>query len=191
MLRLPLDAGCRRARRGARRAGAALVVAAALAAFVSAALAQWRDWDADFDEDKKPWKEIEARIPTYPRTADLVPFDPGAVSPHRFYVDARSLSVGEDGVVRYTLVVKAAGGATNVTFEGIRCELRQQKYYAVGRADGSWARARNAKWRRIGPREVDRHHNALYADYLCSGSNPVRSAREIVQSFRSAATTTK
>lgn len=160
-----------------------------LAAFVSAALAQGRDWDADFDEDKKPWKEIEAGIPSYPRTEDLVPFDPGAASAHRFYVDTRSLSIGDDGVVRYTLVVKAAGGATNITFEGIRCELRQQKYYAVGRADGSWARARNAQWRRIGPREVDRHHNTLYADYLCSGKSPVGSAREIVQLLRSAAPT--
>lgn len=170
-----------------RSAGAALVVAAVLAASVSAALAQWRDWDADFDEDKKPWKEIEAGIPSYPRTEDLIPFDPGAASAHGFYVDARSLSVGEDGVVRYTLVVKAAGGATNITFEGIRCELRQQKYYAVGRADGSWGRARNAQWRRIGPREVDRHHNTLYADYLCSGATPVRSVREIVRLFQSAA----
>ena len=160
-----------------------------LAASVSAALAQWRDWDAEFDEDRKPWKEIEAKIPSYPRSEDLVPFDPDAASRHGFYIDARSLSVGEDGVVRYTLVVKAAGGATNVTFEGIRCELRQQKYYAVGRADGSWARAHNAQWRRIGPREVNRHHNTLYADYLCSGGTPVRSVREIVQLFRSAATT--
>lgn len=159
------------------------------AASVFPALAQWRDWDADFDEGKKPWKEIEARIPSYPRSEDLIPFDPGAVSPHRFYVDARSLSIGEDDVVRYTLVVKAAGGATNVTFEGIRCELRQLKYYATGRADGSWARARNAQWRPIGPREVDRHHHTLYADYLCSGRTPVKSVREIVQLFRSTAAT--
>ena len=29
-----------------------------------------------------------------------------------------------DGVVRYTLVTRTAGGATNVTYEGIRCEGR-------------------------------------------------------------------
>lgn len=191
MLCLPPDAGCRSARRGARRAGTALVVVAALAASVSAALAQWRGWDADFDEDRKPWKEIEAGIPSYPRTADLVPFEAGAASPHRFYVDARSLSVGEDGVVRYTLVVKAAGGATNVTFEGIRCELREQKYYAVGRADGGWVRARNAQWRRIELLEINRHHYVLYSDYLCSGKSPVESVREIMQQLRSASPATR
>lgn len=164
-----------------RRAGRALIAAAALAASVCPALAQWREWDADFDEDRKPWKEIEARIPSSPRTGDLVPFEAGAASAHRFYVDARSLSVGDDGVVRYTLVIKAAGGATNVTYEGIRCELRQQKYYAVGRADGNWVRARNPQWRRIEHQDVNRHHSVLYADFLCPGKQPVKSVREVLQ----------
>jgi hypothetical protein len=108
----------------------------------------------------------------------------GGASPHRFYVDARSLSVGEDGVVRYTLVIKAAGGATNVTFEGIRCELRQQKYYAVGRADGSWVRARNPQWRRIEGQDVNRHHSVLYAEFFCSGKQPHTSVREVLQLLR-------
>ena len=164
-----------------------LIVAAALAASVTPALAQWRQWDADFDEDRKPWKEIEARIPSSPGAGDLVPFEAGAASPHRFYVDARSLSVGEDGVVRYTLVIKAAGGATNVTFEGIRCELREQKYYAVGRADGNWVRARNPQWRRIEHQDVNRHHNVLYSDYFCSGKQPHGSVREVLQLLKSGA----
>jgi len=158
-----------------------------LAASVTPTLAQWREWDADFDADRKPWKELEARIPSYPRTGDLVPFEAGATSAHRFYVDARSLSVGEDGVVRYTLVIKAAGGATNVTFEGIRCESRQQKYYAVGRADGSWVRARNPQWRSIASLEVNRHHNVLHAEFLCSGKQPHASVREVLQLLRNSA----
>ena len=181
------DARSSLSERHVRPAGSALIVAAALAASVTPALAQWREWDADFDEDRKPWKEIEARIPSYPRTGDLVPFEAGAASPHRFYVDARSLSVGEDGVVRYTLVVKAAGGATNVTFEGIRCELRQQKYYAVGRADGNWVRARNPQWRSIESQDINRHHGVLYSDFFCSGKQPHRSVREVLQLLKSGA----
>jgi len=175
------DTGSSLPERRVRQSGSALIVAAVLAASVTPALAQWREWDADFDADRKPWKEIEARIPSYPSAGDLVPFDAGGASPHRFYVDARSLSVGEDGVVRYTLVVKAAGGATNVSFEGIRCESRQQRYYAVGRADGSWVRARNAQWRRIEHQDVNRHHYVLYAEFLCSGKQPHQSAREVLQ----------
>ncbi|MGH8634395.1 MAG: CNP1-like family protein, partial [Burkholderiales bacterium] len=94
------DARNSRSERQVRKSGSALIVAAALAASVTPALAQWRQWDADFDEDRIPWKEVEARIPSYPGAGDLIPFEAGAASPHRFYVDARSLSVGEDGVVR-------------------------------------------------------------------------------------------
>jgi hypothetical protein len=166
------------------RSGFALILAAVLSAGLGTAAAQWSQWDSDFDEERKPWKEIEARIPSYPRSGDWVPFDAGGGSPHRFYVDARSLSVGEDGVVRYTVVVKAAGGATSVTFEGIRCELREQKVYAVGHPDGSWARARNPQWRRIEPQDVGRPQFALYSEYLCAGRRPVASVREILQRLR-------
>lgn len=165
-----------------------LVIALATALLAAPARAQWREWDWDFDEDKKPWKEIEAKIPAYPRPENLVPFDGGAASPHRYFIDAASLSIGEDEVVRYTLVVRTAGGATNVSFEGIRCEERQQKYYATGRPDGNWMRARNPQWRPIDPaREVNRHHNALYQDYFCAGErrrSTVRNVKEALDRLR-------
>ncbi len=155
---------------------------AALLAVVAAwpAAAQWRNWDADFDEDSKPWKELQAQIPAYPRPENLIPFEVSAASPHRFFIDAASLSVGEDGVVRYSLYLKTAGGATNVSYEGIRCETREQKYYAVGRADGSWVRARNPQWRRVEDKEVNRYHYVLYADYLCTGKS-ARSTKDALQ----------
>ena len=168
-----------------RRTAAALIVAATLAAFVSPAPGQWREWDADFDDGAKPWKEIESRIPSYPRASDLIRFDVGNASPHRFHVDAGSLSIGEDGVVRYTLVVLTAGGARNVTFEGIHCREREQKYYAVGHPDGSWARARNPKWRRVEPADINAHHYVLYSIFLCTGGRPVRSVGEIQNLLRS------
>jgi hypothetical protein len=131
------------------------------------AAAQWRLFESEFDEEKKPWAEIEAKLPVAPRPENLIPFEAGGATPHRFYIDAPSLSVGEDGVVRYTVVVKTAGGATNVSFEGIRCATREQKYYAAGRSDGRWVRARDPQWRRIEYKELNRHHGVLYADFFC------------------------
>jgi hypothetical protein len=128
---------------------------------------QWSQWVIDFDEGKKPWKEIEAKIPPAPRAENLIPFEIAKASAHRFFVDGQSLSLGEDGVMRYTLVVQTAGGATNVTFEGIRCEEREQKYYAVGQANGGWTRARNPQWRRIGRQEASQH-GTLTDEYFCS-----------------------
>lgn len=170
----------------------ALVLLAAVALGAAAARAQqsanFDNFDAEFDENKKEWKEIEAQIPAYPKDANLIAFDAGPATPHHFFIDAPSLSIGSDGVVRYILVVKTAGGATNVTYEGIRCETREQKYYAVGQPTGSWTRARNPQWRPIEVREVNRQHSVLFTDYLCAGGltqrSPASSVRDIVQAMK-------
>src|SRR4029078_8987809 len=121
-------------------------------------------WEMDFDDEKKPWKELEAQLPAYPK-GDLVLMDMGA-SPHKFYVDPASVSLGVDGVMRYTAVIKTAGGATNVTFEGMRCETRELKIYATGHRDGSWSRARLSQWERM-LRHTKPYQYALFRDYFC------------------------
>ena len=158
---------------------------AMLLAGAGPAPAQWRLFEPDFDEDKKPWSEIEAQLPAPPKLENLIAFDAGGATPHRFYIDAAALSVGEDGIVRYTIVVKTAGGATNVSFEGIRCATQEQKYYAAGRSDGKWMRARDAQWRRVEYKELNRHHGVLYSDFFCP-ERQVRmvSAKQILEALK-------
>ncbi len=151
-----------------------------LAAFGAPAQEQWSQWVIDFDEGKKLWKEIEAKIPAYPKPENLIPFEATKASVHRFFVDAQSISLGEDGVVRYVLVIKTGGGATNVTFEGIRCDMRQQKYYAVGQINGGWTRARNPQWRRIGDQEQSQH-GTLHDEYFCADKNFPATPRQAIQ----------
>ncbi|MBM3341552.1 MAG: hypothetical protein FJY56_05505 [Betaproteobacteria bacterium] len=133
--------------------------------------AQWKDWDYQLDREIKPWAELQTQLPAYPKDENLLRFDMGSATANRFFIDARSLSVGEDGVVRYALVIKAAGGATNVTFEGIRCNGRQVRIYASGHANGQWSRARNTDWRDIQLREINGYHHTLHRDYFCWTSN--------------------
>ncbi|THF62432.1 hypothetical protein E6C76_18255 [Pseudothauera nasutitermitis] len=120
------------------------------------------------------WKEEEYTLPAAPREAALREFSVSATTPHRFYVDEDSLSVGEDGVVRFVLVVRSAGGATNVTFEGIRCVTGERRLYASGRANGEWSPARNSAWEPIVDNSYDRPRAALAYDYLCDGPAPPR-----------------
>ena len=75
------------------------------------ARAQWAGWDYDFDQDKKEWTEIQAQIPAYPKDENLRKFEMDARTPHRYFIDSASVSVGEDKVIRYTLVVRTGGGA--------------------------------------------------------------------------------
>jgi len=130
------------------------------------------------DPVPEKWLEGATALPGFPKPENLLEFFVSAASSNRFFVDGASLSVGADGVVRYALVIKTAGGATNVSFEGMRCSSAEYKLYATGRSDGTWAKARADDWRRIEDKSVNRHHAALYNDYFCPDRTPIANPAE-------------
>jgi len=126
--------------------------------------------DAGDDDDAylpKVWKEQETALPPPPAEKNLQAFYLNEVAQNRFFIDTESLSVGADGVVRYTLLVLTPGGARNVSYEGMRCETRQWRVYALGRADGTWTKARKGEWMPVRDESVNRYHAALFLDYFC------------------------
>lgn len=135
------------------------------------ALAGWGKFEYDLDEAKRPWQEAQTRLPAYPRPEHLVPFEVGAASGNRYYIDEESLSVGEDGVVRYTVVVRTPGGAENVRL-GTRCDDGQHKLYAFGHPDGkgggAWRQNRHARWAPIQARQASSYHRVLFYHYFCT-----------------------
>lgn len=135
---------------------------------------------AEFEEDyeTKRWQEVEVHLPAAPRQENLQPFYVSAATSNQFFIDLASLSVGSDGVVRYTLLVATQGGARNVSFEGIRCLTKERRIYASGRLDGSWSKSRNNDWVRILDAAANRTHAALYIDYFCPGGIIVRDVAE-------------
>ena len=143
-----------------------------------------RQADLDLDEDKTAWREIDASPPTYPKSGDLILVDAGGAVRHQFFIDANSVTLGKDGVVRYATVVKTEGGATNVTFEGMRCETREQKLYALGRPDKTWALARDSKWQRIEYRESAPHRFTLFRDYFCPSRTRPTAPRQALDALR-------
>ena len=138
------------------------------------------NWDEQ--QEKLNWKEAEARLPPYPKDADLIEFPVSSAATFRFFIDSASLSVGADGVVRYTLVARSPSGVSNVSNEGMRCSSKSYKVYAQGR-DGGWF-PRQSEWREIEARTIQRWHNVLYFEYLCPRHRPVESAAEGVQALR-------
>ncbi len=137
------------------------------------------------DEDPKAWVELELKLPPFPKSESLISFEVSPASSNRYYIDPQSIAVGSDGVVRYTLVIKGSGGGENVSYEGIRCEMREQKYYAFGRRDGTWSDPRPGKWRRIDYNDINRPHGVLYADYFCPDRKvPVKSSAEAIRRLK-------
>jgi hypothetical protein len=137
----------------------------------------------DGDEVRK-WQEAAVEFPAFPRQEDLLTFYVSAATDNRFFVDGSTLSIGRDGVVRYVLVIEAAGGARNVTFEGLRCQTKERRLYASGRLDGTWSRSRNDEWKRLQALAANRHHAALYFDYFCPEGSIVGSVDEARDALR-------
>lgn len=159
------------------------LLALALAAIACGAMAQQATMPKENRgfEDEEPWQEQkEVELPAFPRQENLMEYYVGPATANNYFIDASTLSVGSDGVVRYVLVVKAAGGATNVSFEGINCKELAWKLYATGRSDGTWvkAHANRSEWRPIENKPVNRHHASLSRDYFCPVRNPIKSAEE-------------
>lgn len=159
------------------------IIGLLLCALPLAAQAEWGQFDIEFDNEK-PWRELQQQLPTPPKEENLLPFFVSAATDNRFFVDSASVSLGEDGVARYTLLVKSSQGAVNITFEGIRCATREKKVYAFGRADGAWSKARTAKWEGIAYQDRNRQHHVLYDDFFCPGGIIAASPEQTTAAFR-------
>jgi len=144
---------------------------------VSAQLVKPPTNNFDFEEEK-PWQELNPEPPAFPKDENLREYYVSEVATNKYMIDTTSIAPGADGVVRYVLVVKTSGGATNVSFEGLRCKDLTWKHYASGRADGTWSKARTPEWRRVENKPVNRHHAALSRDLFCPSGDPITSADE-------------
>ena len=136
----------------------------------------------NFEEDR-PWEEQKAVLPPYPKSENLIKVYVSAATSFEFFVDAAAVSVGQDGVVRYTLIARSPSGAMNVSYEGIRCKTRERKLYALGRGDNTWSQARNSQWASIIGTRANRQQATLADDFFCQIGGTARTAEEAVRAL--------
>jgi CNP1-like family len=129
------------------------------------------------------WHESRVVLPAYPKSVNLVRFEVDGGPDFRFLVDASTLSVGSDGVVRYVMVARSPQGAENVSFEGLRCKDDEYKIYATGSASGSWISVRAPRWRPV-EQAAGSWHKALAQNYFCPGGEPIHTVAEGVAALR-------
>lgn len=136
------------------------------------------------DEEQSQFNEVAIKLPPFPKPENLVRFEASAANTNEFFIDATSITIGSDGVVRYTMVVRSPSGAQNVSYEGIRCETTEQKAYAFGRRDGTWSNASAPAWKKIEYKQLQRQHGVLYSHYFCPDGAPIRSAEAAIQRMK-------
>ena len=140
------------------------------------------NFDGDYEE--KPWSEIEVQLPAFPEQNNLIQFQVGAVFDTKFMVDGASLSIGSDGVLRYTVVVESSSGARNVSYEGMRCATAERRFYAFGQPDKTWSKAKSNQWVKIRG-TTNNHHVELFTTYFCSsGPSAIRDASDMLKVLR-------
>jgi len=154
-----------------------LVLLALLAPYASSANID----DADTDALKA---ESPVVLPAPFQKNNLLSFYVSPTTTLDFAVDAKSVSVTEEGIVRFVLVVTSQSGASNISYEGIRCSTGERKLYAVGQTNGSWTAARRDVWETIIDRGINRQHAALAKDYFCETGMVAGKAEVIVDRLR-------
>jgi hypothetical protein len=135
------------------------------------------------------WKEDAWTLPPWPKEASLAEFMPRGSSPNKYYIDLDSISLGADRVVRYTAVVRSRSGASNVSYEGLRCKDAHYKLFALGTNEGTWSPVRDPQWQAIA---YGGFRSSLRRDYLCdveavAGRNAADLRRRIKSNFEPAA----
>ena len=161
-----------------------LLLAAALLLGATLAAGQTTGFKSEWEraQEARDWRELEVTLPAPPK-GELLEFFVSAASSFRFFIDPQSLSVGTDGVVRYTLVARSRSGVENVSYEGLRCSTASYKLYALG--NGSRWTPAQGDWTTIQRKSVQRWHEALWSAYLCPNRSPVTSVAQAVEYLRS------
>ena len=137
------------------------------------------DWEREYESRNS--SEIEVVLPAPPK-GGLLEFFVSSASSFKFFIDPQSLSVGADGVVRYTLVARSRSGVENVSYEGIRCSNFNYKVYALAH-DSKWTRTQR-DWTTIERKNMQRWHEALALEYFCPNGSPVTSTTEALEYLR-------
>jgi hypothetical protein len=139
-----------------------------------------------FDRKSVFVEDKDVTPPALPDYNALLPFEVSKNTTLTFGIDPKSLSVGKDNVVRYTVVIQSPAGARNVRYEGIRCTDGQQwKLYAAINEDGDgWDSETNTDWERIEYNSLNAYQLTLAKDYFCDFSSVAGDAKQIVENIR-------
>lgn len=121
----------------------------------------------DFVPPDEEWQEQSITIPDTFDPDDLQPFSVrGSQDRFEYAIERGSLKAGQDGVIRFLLVIRSSQGAVNSSYEGLRCGFRQSKVYAYGSGSGL-SPLKTSEWQEI-PKSSNGYQATLYEDLLCS-----------------------
>lgn len=140
-------------------------------------------------QEGEAWKEQKLKgLPPYPVAEKLLEIQfEHPDSRFRFFIDPQSVKVGEDRVVRYTLVLESnRSGNRNIMYEGMRCATREYKTLAYGTKKGEFRPLGRPRWLSIDGARSNWFRRDLWEFYLCRSNQYADQpkARDILDSIK-------
>lgn len=136
------------------------------------------------DDDAPAWQEGPVPAPAAPALDKLAPFKLEMATNLRWALDANSVSLGRDGVIRYVLVATSDSGAANVLYEGIRCGTAEVRTYARWTAEAGWKDNESATWQPLAFRGATRRAMLMARGGLCDGKTLPSDARRAIRELQ-------
>ena len=136
-------------------------------------------------EQDPDWKEIAVPpAPAYEKKR-LIRFDVSNVQTLVFGVDPATISIGQDGVVRYVVVASSQSGVVNAMYEAIRCSTAEVKTYARRIGESDWFYVKSEQWKTMRDSVNSRHAWNLARQGICDGRAHRETVPEMVRTLRS------
>lgn len=154
------------------------VLAALLACTAGLGLAQAQKEASDTG------KEPPAPPPPAFSTRGLLEIEVSRSSGLKYGVDPATLSIGQDGVVRYVVIATSASGASNVIYEGIRCTTAEYRVYARHNPSTGWTQVTSKAWRSLYATNQSRHTLAIARGGVCDAAAPRMTVARIIEALR-------
>lgn len=152
-----------------------------LAVFISLSLGNW----VSLSQAETARQEDGIDLPKeLPDPKNLKSFTTSVGSPLKFALDSKSISIGNDRVIRYIVVITNPSGTKQVKYEGIRCESFEYKVYAVLNEENQWRTFPNSEWKRIPNLGYNQYQATLGRSGLCAGDSPNSNFKEIFENLR-------
>jgi hypothetical protein len=134
--------------------------------------------------DAEAWLEANVAPPAAFSIDQLQSFEVMQGSSLSYGIDPKTLSVGEDGVVRYVLVARSTSGALNVLYQGIRCQTAETKTYGRWDNKSSWNTSRSAEWQQLSFTGPTRPAMMLARVGICEGRTITGNPQKILNTLK-------
>ena len=122
------------------------------------------------------WKEQETLPPATFQTDRLIPIEMPRYLTVKIGLDPDTLTISDDGIVRYVVVAMSDGASWTAMYEGIWCRTGQVKVYARFGSDSQWKTVERPQWMALSANQPSTHALALARQGVCDGRSAAESS---------------